>query len=308
MAFFNMFTKQNQPKSDLEKQIEIDGVDHAIERLTEVTLKKIRTEAIAYQFVLEELEGASMGNSLSQDFVKKSGISINQYKGAMDNSMIEVDGPEGPQQFLRYIGMQLSEPLRVQISLGVVEGVMKHFSFGAFKQIPLNNIRLRLEQENSEIVAVAVNEKILYINIKSEDLYPIVMQPDSRYTHNINGRAVVFCLIEKSTNKRVEIFLAVGEEYKNLQNLLDHSIALIVENFPNLVSYDKDYQISTYDEEDSRVMKKDDEMLVMFDGLNLAYMLSEDTYERIPYRTYLSKYTDFDSYVNDLNNHYFGNN
>ncbi|MFX4647047.1 hypothetical protein ABTB84_20040, partial [Acinetobacter baumannii] len=64
MSFFNMFKNKNQPKSDLEKQIELDGVDHAIERLTQVILKKIRTEAIAYQFVLEELEGASMGNSL----------------------------------------------------------------------------------------------------------------------------------------------------------------------------------------------------------------------------------------------------
>ena len=175
MSFFNMFKNKNQPKSDLEKQIELDGVDHAIERLTQVILKKIRTEAIAYQFVLEELEGASMGNSLSKDFVRKSGIGINEYKGAMDKSMTEVDGPDGPQQFLRYIGMQLSEPLRVQISLGVLEGVMKHFSFGSFKKIYSNNVRLKLEQENSEIVAIAVNEKTIYINLKSEDLYPIIM-------------------------------------------------------------------------------------------------------------------------------------
>ena len=307
MSFFNMFKNKNQPKSDLEKQIELDGVDHAIERLTQVILKKIRTEAIAYQFVLEELEGASMGNSLSKDFVRKSGIGINEYKGAMDKSMTEVDGPDGPQQFLRYIGMQLSEPLRVQISLGVLEGVMKHFSFGSFKKIYSNNVRLKLEQENSEIVAIAVNEKTIYINLKSEDLYPIIMQPDSRYTHNIDGRAVVFSLREKRATKNIEIFLAVGGGYKNLQNLLDHSIALIVENFPNLVSYDKEYEINTYDDEDSRVMKKDDEMLVMFNGydLNLAYMLGEDKYDCMPYRTYLSKYTDYDSYVSELNKHYF---
>lgn len=74
-----------------------------------------------------------MGNSLSKDFVRKSGIGINEYKGAMDKSMTEVDGPDGPQQFLRYIGMQLSEPLRVQVSLAVVDGVMKKFSLGKYK-------------------------------------------------------------------------------------------------------------------------------------------------------------------------------
>lgn len=48
-------------------------------------------------------------------------------------------------------------------------------------------------------------------------------------------------------------------------------------------------------------------MLVMFNGydLNLAYMLGEDKYDCMPYRTYLSKYTDYDSYVSELNKHYF---
>jgi hypothetical protein len=308
MALFDMFKKQENPKSDLEKQIEADGIDHAIQRLTEVTLKKISNRSIAYQFILEELEGASMGNSISQDFVKNSGISINEYKGAMDNSMIEVDGPEGPQQFLRYIGMQLSEPLRVQVSLGVVEGIMRYFSFGKFQGTSLQNVRLKIENESAEIVAIAVNEKIIYINIESEDLYPIVMQPDSRYTHNINGRAVVFQLVEATTKKNIEVFLAVGDDNNNLQGLLNESFSLLAERFPNLVSYNNEYQISVYDEEDSRVMKKDGEMGVFFyDNLKIAYILGRNEYEKMPYRTYLSKYTDFDEYENNLMNSYFGN-
>jgi hypothetical protein len=159
MSFFNIFNK-SKPKSDLEKQIELDGVEHAIRRLTEVTLNKIGSKEIAYQFILEELEGASMGNSLSKDFAKTSGINPIEYKGAMDNSMIEVDGPEGPQQFLRYIGMQLSEPLRVQVSLAVVDGVMKKFSLGKYKGQKISvDQNLFLKEIGVNVLAIISNDE-----------------------------------------------------------------------------------------------------------------------------------------------------
>ena len=209
MAFFNMFTKQNQPKSDLEKQIESDRVDHAIEKLIEVTLKKIRTEAIAYQFVLEELEGASMGNSLSKDFVKKSGISINQYKGAMDNSMIEVDGPEGPQQFLRYIGMQLSEPLRVQVSLAVVDGVMKKFALGKYKGQKISvDQNLFFKEIGVNVLAIISNDEVIYINKESNQLYEIDSDGDAK----LIGRSANMILIDQTTDTRLETFVAFDEE------------------------------------------------------------------------------------------------
>lgn len=304
MSFFSQ-SKQDKPKSHVEELIDIEGVEGAISRLTGAVLVKIGSKAIAYQFVLEELEGANMGNSLSKDFVKKSGISPNEYKGAMRNSMIEVDGPEGPQQLLRYIGMQLSEPLRVTVSLGILEGVMKHFSFGSFQIMPLKNIRLKIESEHVEIVAVAVNEKIIYIDTESEDLYPIIMQlePDSRYTHRTAGRAVVFELIEAATNKKIELVLSIPEESRDLKNIFNLSFAVLIENFPNLVSYETRYHISTYDDEDSRVMRKEGEIAVLFfNNLKIAYILEKNEYKKMPYRTYLSKYTDFDDYEKNLMN------
>ena len=55
-------------------------------------------------------------------------------------------------------------------------------------------------------------------------------------------------------------------------------------------------------------MKKDGEMGVFFyDNLKIAYILGRNEYEKMPYRTYLSKYTDFDEYENNLMNSYFGN-
>ena len=64
----------------------------------------------------------------------------------------------------------------------------------------------------------------------------------------------------------------------------------------------------SYDEEDSRVMKREGEMGVFFFFiLKIAYILGENEYEKMPYRTYLSKYTDFDEYENNLMNSFFGN-
>ena len=208
MSFFNMFNK-SQPKSDLEKQIELDGVEHAIHRLTEVTLNKIGSKEIAYQFILEELEGASMGNSISKGFAKASGINPIEYKGAMDNSMIEVDGPEGPQQFLRYLGMQLSESLRVQVSLGVVDGVMKHFSLGKYKGQKISvDHNLFLKEIGVNVLAIISNDEVIYINKESNKLYEIDSDGDAK----LIGRSAIMVLIDQATGARLETFVAFDEE------------------------------------------------------------------------------------------------
>jgi len=80
-------------KSQLEKAIEKDGIEHATDRVAEIVAANISNMEIAYRSILEEIEGASMGNDASKIFAKNSGISPSEYKGAMRNSIPEVDGP-----------------------------------------------------------------------------------------------------------------------------------------------------------------------------------------------------------------------
>lgn len=125
-----------QKKSQLEKLIDKDGMDHATDRFAEIVSRKLPNREIAYQFILEELEAASMGNSTSQRFAADSGITHSEFKGALQNSRIEVDGPDGPQLLLIGLAMELKDKfdMMVEFRCKVDEKIMKKFGFGKFSK------------------------------------------------------------------------------------------------------------------------------------------------------------------------------
>ena len=99
--------------------------------ITRAVLETIPNEEIAYQFVLEEIEGASGGNEEAKKFAKDSVFLRDEYEGAMRDSSPEVDGYSGPQQTLTRLtlgmlaGSSMDEMARVRI--GVVKNVIKHW-------------------------------------------------------------------------------------------------------------------------------------------------------------------------------------
>lgn len=130
---FGMFKKAQ--KSELEKAIEKDGIEYAAKRFSEIILRKLPTAEIAYQFILEEIEAASQGNETAIKFARNSGISPQEYKGAMRSSRPEVDGPDGPQQFILALCMQLQPNVELVVDLRtkIVDNVMRALSFGKYK-------------------------------------------------------------------------------------------------------------------------------------------------------------------------------
>lgn len=128
---FSMFKK----KSELEKLIDKNGLDHVVNGFTEVISQKLTTVEIAYQFVLEELEAASFGSDMSKAYASKSGISERMYKGSLDNSRPEVDGPDGPQQTVIRLCMQLmsNTELMVDFRLKILDKIMREYEFGMYK-------------------------------------------------------------------------------------------------------------------------------------------------------------------------------
>ena len=93
----------NKKKTQLELLIEKDGIDHAAGRLAEIINEKIGSHNVALQFVLEELDAGRQGNATAQRFVRESGFNEHEYAGALHNSFDEVDGENGPQQFLNML-------------------------------------------------------------------------------------------------------------------------------------------------------------------------------------------------------------
>lgn len=132
---FGLFSKKKE--NDIQKLIKNDGIEHATKRFAEVICEMLITKENAYQFILEEVEAASEGNIAAMKFAADSGISPEEYSGAMQNSCPEIDGDNGPQQFLLNISSQLlSDPdLMVRFRTQIAENVMKKFQLGKFKKI-----------------------------------------------------------------------------------------------------------------------------------------------------------------------------
>ena len=143
--FKKLFGKNE--KSELEKMIDADGIEHAAKRFAEIISRKLPTKEIAYQFILEEIEAASQGNAAAINFAKESGIGPDEYSGAMNNSIPEIDGADGPQQLLLQICSQLmsNTDLMVELRTKITDNIMQQFSLGKY-DLPSNSIFSKILQ------------------------------------------------------------------------------------------------------------------------------------------------------------------
>ena len=127
---FNIFRK----KSQVEELIKKDGIERATDRFAEIISKKLTSLEIASQFILEEIDGASKGNSASKRFAMNSGIHPEEYRGALQNSMPEIDGPDGPQNLLNALCFQITSnrELMAEFRCMIDDKIMQRFSLGKY--------------------------------------------------------------------------------------------------------------------------------------------------------------------------------
>ncbi|MDD3594862.1 hypothetical protein [Sulfuricurvum sp.] len=143
------FTKK---QTQLEKMIDDSGIDTVAGQLTLLVNKKIPTLRIAHQFVLEELDAARQGNATAQRFVKESGFKEHEYVDAMNNSFDEVDGENGPQQFLNTLlisQLQHNMDLMISLKLKIVDHLMRHWQLGRYDLTETNESFDTFEFDNS---------------------------------------------------------------------------------------------------------------------------------------------------------------
>lgn len=127
---FSLFKK----KSELEKLIDKEGLNEVAMGFACVISGKLQNYEIAYQYVLEELEAASMGNAEAMAYVRSCGIPASEYKGSLNNSRPEVDGPSGPQQTMIALCLELqaNKDLMVRFRIKVLENIMREHEFGKY--------------------------------------------------------------------------------------------------------------------------------------------------------------------------------
>jgi len=124
-------------KTKIQKLIEQDGIERTTKIFSDMIIRDmLKTEDIAYQFILEEIEASNQGNEKAIEFAKKIGISPEEYIGAMKHSRPEVDGANGPQQYLFSICTQLNSniDLMVEFRIRIINNIMVHFCFGIYDE------------------------------------------------------------------------------------------------------------------------------------------------------------------------------
>lgn len=210
---FNIFGKK---KSQLAQLIEQDGIEHASTRMADIISGKIKYQHLAKQFVLEEIEASSQGNQVAIDFAEKSGFSPDEYNGAMQNSSPDIDGADGPQQFLLSLCMQLQPDidLVVQFRVAVVEKIMKNFKLGKYSG---NNLEsetilarkegMRLEEAEVDIMFIVKNDQVIYINGESDHLFTLDKDGDKK----LDGRVVNMVFTGQSDNNVIEVFVVFDD-------------------------------------------------------------------------------------------------
>lgn len=200
-------SEENQ-KSDLEKLFEKAGIEDAAKVFSELILKKLPTVKIAYQFILEEIEAASQGNDMARNFARNSGINSHEYKGSMSNSFPEVDGPDGPQQTLLKISMQLmsNQELMVKLRTMIVDNIMKKFSFGKYQGQKSSSLKegIRLKEAEVDILFIVHNNTVIYSNKEADALF----ETDKYGDEKLDGRVVNFVFKSQSNTAIIEMFVA----------------------------------------------------------------------------------------------------
>lgn len=175
---FNLFRK----KSYLEKQIEKEGIDKVTSDVVLHISELIPNREIAYQFILEELDAAREGDDTAKLFVMESGIEKSEYVGAVNNSIPEVEGPEGPQQVLLKISMELygNKNLMVKFHCMVDDKIMRRFKLGKYSP---DNINFFKNKEKKRLIDVVER-----LNHQDHQLGPLEdLNRDLGYASEINN-------------------------------------------------------------------------------------------------------------------------
>lgn len=131
---FGLFKKKKVNDPDFLKRIEKDGVDYVAKRMSEILIENgLPNKEIAYEFILQELDGARQGNNYAQDFAKNCGIPKGAYFGSLKNDTPELDIAQNIIQNISSRLMPMMD-LAVELRIKIVNNVMQEFEFGKYYQ------------------------------------------------------------------------------------------------------------------------------------------------------------------------------
>lgn len=161
---FGLFGKNKKTK--VQEFVEKVGLDAATDHFSKMVLENLKDANLIRQLMLEEIEGASIGNETAKSFARSSGIKPEDYKGALNRSHPEIDGPNGAKTFLDDITMQLmpDRDLMVRFRLMIDDKLLKKTRLGKYAvgtsehfPVPSESDLVNIKRKASEIVSEIAN-------------------------------------------------------------------------------------------------------------------------------------------------------
>jgi len=130
---FGVF-KKKKAKSHLAMQIESKGLDQVTTEVVGGLMQQLSGAGYIYQFILTELDSASMGNEKAKKFARESGIPESEYKGQHQFEHPLIDGPQGAKTIMDMacLGMLDQQDLVVDFRLMTLDKLMHQVEAGKY--------------------------------------------------------------------------------------------------------------------------------------------------------------------------------
>lgn len=130
---FGIF-KSKKPKSHIAMQIETRGMDEVTTEIVDGLMRQLSKTGYMFNFILAELDGASMGNERAKRFAKESGVPESEYKGAHLFEHPLIDGPQGAKTLMdaACLGMLDDQKLMLDFRLTVLDKLMRRVEVGKY--------------------------------------------------------------------------------------------------------------------------------------------------------------------------------
>lgn len=131
---FGLF-RRKKPQFFLTARIEAEGLEQVATEVAQELVHKLSGTGYMFDFILAELDGASMGNEKAKRFARESGIAAGEYKGAHLKEHPLIDGPNGAKTLMdtASIGMSDNPQLMLDFRLAVLDKVMRRVEVGRYK-------------------------------------------------------------------------------------------------------------------------------------------------------------------------------
>ncbi len=270
--------------------IEKDGIDFVAKRFSEIISGKISSQDIAIQLVLEDLDAASNGNTMSKDFVLNSGFCPYEYENAKRNTFEEIDDA---QEQLGNLSMLLhsNEDLMIEFRIKVIDNIMARWKIGKYSSFHIEeslwDVIEKLKETNNQ-------EPFYDIYIDLENY--ISQIDDSENNHILHMSAMYAIKISASALFLQGLFGSeeyqqIDENFKFMQSITEMETEMMLKSLDMAFEFIKTYNDSI----DKELMLK---LMSIMDN-NIANSPKENG-EAYSFIQLMSKYsiTSGDSFTN----------